>query len=73
MNLQEVILAVQNGGLKFAPMSDHDRQGFAGAPTDALIASSDLAIFILSEDQLSVVTDDFETTFSLKNEFEIAF
>lgn len=71
MNLQEVILAVQNGGLKFEPMSDYDRQGFSGAPAAALMASSDLAIFILSENQLSVVTDDFETTFSLRSEVEI--
>jgi hypothetical protein len=70
MNLQELVVAVQNG-LKFAPMSENDRQGFAGAPADALIASSDLAVYILSENQLSVITDDYETQFKLNQEFQI--
>jgi hypothetical protein len=70
MNLQELIVAVQNG-LKFAPMSENDRQEFAGAPADALIASSDLAVYALSENQLSVITDDYETQFKLNQEFQI--
>ena len=70
MNLQELIVAVQNG-LKFAPMSETDRQGFAGAPVDALIASSDLAVYILSENKLSVITDDYETIFSLNVDAEM--
>jgi len=70
MNLQELVVAVQNG-LKFTPMSENDRQGFAGAPADALIASSDLAVYILSENQLSVITDDYETQFKLNQEFQI--
>ena len=70
MNLQELIVAVQNG-LKFAPMSETDRQGFAGAPVDALIASSDLAVYILSENKLSVITDEYETIFSLSVDTEM--
>ena len=70
MNLQELVVAVQNG-LKFTPMSENDRQGFAGAPADALIASSDLAVYILSENQLTVITDDYESTFVLNLEHEM--
>ena len=73
MTLQEVILAVQDKGLRFEPLSDFDRNAFAGAPKDALIASSDVAIYILSEDSLSVVTEDIETTYTLKNEYAIEF
>jgi hypothetical protein len=70
MTTQELILAVQNG-LKFEPMSDFDRNAFAGAPKDSLIASSDVAVYILSDNQLSVITEDFETQYTLETTFEI--
>lgn len=73
MTLQEVILAVQDKGLRFEPLSDFDRNAFAGAPKDALIASSDVAVYILSEDSFSVITEDRETTYSFKDECFVEF
>jgi hypothetical protein len=65
MNMQELVVAVQNG-LKFSPMDETDCESFAGAPEDALIAYSDIAIYILKGNNLSVITEDFETRYTLK-------
>jgi len=70
MNMQELVVAVQNG-LKFEPMDETDSESFAGAPEGALIAYSDIAVYILNGNMLSVVTEDLETQYTLKTEFVI--
>lgn len=70
MTTQELILAVQNG-LTFAPMTDSDYQGFAGAPENSLIAYSDLAAYILCGNTLSVITEDYQRDYVLENTLEI--
>ena len=70
MNMQELVVAVQNG-LTFKPMSHHDYMAFGGAEPDSLIASSDVAVYILSGNQLSVITEDFEKQYALETKFEI--
>jgi len=75
MNMQELVVAVQNvpclDGLKFSPMDETDRESFASAPEDALIAYSDIAIYILKGNKLSVITEDFEMRYTLKKKFEV--
>ena len=66
MNMQELVVAVQNG-LKFSQM---DEAPFAGAPEGALIAYSDIAVYILKGNMLSVVTEDLETQYTLETKFE---
>ena len=68
MSLQEVILAVQNG-LKFQEMTEFDRQAFAGAEDGSLIAESDLAVFILKDNRLDILTEDYQTSFDLNETF----
>ena len=70
MNMQELVVAVQNG-LKFSPMDETDCESFAGAPEDALIAYSDIAIYILKGNNLSVLTEDLETQYTLETKFEV--
>ena len=70
MSLQEVIIAVQNG-LKFSEMTEFDRQAFAGAEPGSLLASSDIAVYILNDNELSVITEDYEKRYSLGLEFTI--
>jgi hypothetical protein len=69
MTTQELILAVQNG-LKFSQMDEADSESFAGAPEGALIAYSDIAVYILKGNMLSVVTEDLETQYTLETKFE---
>lgn len=71
MNLQEIIFAVQVRGLKFKPMTEFDRQVYAGAPEGALIAENDLAVFFIYGNTLTVLTDDYESVFTLNQKFEI--
>jgi len=70
MNMQELVVAVQNG-LKFSPMDETDSESFAGAPEGALIAYSDIAVYILNGNMLSVVTEDLETEYVLSRVFQI--
>ena len=64
MNIQELVVAVQNG-LKFEPMDDADYEAFAGAPEGALIATSDLAIYIVAGNTVSVITEDYQRDYTL--------
>jgi len=80
------VVAVQNG-LKFSPMDETDSESFAGAPegapsgrvrdwcavrrSGALIAYSDIAVYILNGNMLSVLTEDLETEYVLSRVFQI--
>jgi hypothetical protein len=68
--MQELVVAVQNG-LKFSPMDETDSESFAGAPEGALIAYSDIAVYILNGNMLSVLTEDLETEYVLSRVFQI--
>jgi hypothetical protein len=68
--MQELIMAVQ-GGLRFREMTELDLEGFANADPGSLIAESDVAIYILSNDRLDVITDDYETCFLFEEHHRI--
>lgn len=53
------------------PMTDMDYQTWAGAPQGSLIAESEVAIYIISETEISVITEDSESRYELKKLFEI--
>ena len=70
MNMQELVVAVQNG-LKFDEMEVPDYHVFGGAPKGALIAYTDIAVYILKGNELTVITEDFETQYTLEKKFEV--
>lgn len=72
MNIQELVFAVQNG-LTFKPMDEMDCAAFAGAPEGALIASSEVAVYILAGATLSVITEDAQLDYELVATNVIAF
>ena len=69
MTLQDLLTA----GIPFRPMTDLDYQGFAGAAPNSLIAESEVAVYILSGNTLSVLTDDYQQDYVLMNTNTIEF
>ena len=70
MNMQEVVVAVQNG-LEFKEMEVSDYHVFGGAPEGALIAYTAVAVYILKGNELKIITQDFETQYSFEMKFEV--
>ena len=53
------------------PMTDLDYQAWSGAPRGSLIAESEVAIYIISDNEVSVITEDTETRYEFNKLFEI--
>jgi hypothetical protein len=53
------------------PMDELDYESFPGAPEGSLIAYSEIAVYIVSENEISVVTEDSETRYELTKLFEV--
>lgn len=69
MTLQDLLVA----GITFRPMTESDYQGFAGADHGSLIAESEVAVYILSGNNLSVLTEDSQNDYVFGNTNNIEF
>lgn len=67
MNLFQLAEIVKSA----VPMTDLDYQAWSGAPRGSLIAESEVAVYIISETEISVITEDSESRYELKKLFEI--